>query len=110
MADAINIIDLYSDVGHYNFTTELKNKSLTFTIKWNEAIKIWHLDLFDNTNNKALCNGIPLVLGYEITKQFNWGIGTLFLIDLNARHDNLDATDATDSDLGDRVKLVWLDN
>ena len=105
----LTIIELHSDVGHYIFNTELMNKSLAFEVKWNQSLKIWHLDLFDNTNNVALGNGIPLVLGYNICKQFNWEIGTLFLIDIDADYDNLNASDANDDDLGDRVKLVWID-
>lgn len=98
-------IPLYSDVGHYKFTIDINNKNLTFEVKWNDAIQIWHLDIFDNTNNKQLCFGEPLVLGYEITKQFNWDIGTIALIDINASYDNLDATDATSSNLGDSILL-----
>lgn len=99
-------IPLYSDVGHYKFDIEINNKSLTITVIWNDTIQIWHINIFDNTNNVQLCFGEPLVLGYEITKQFNWDIGRWILIDINANHDNQDAVDATSENLGDSILLI----
>lgn len=102
VVDDLYEIELDSDVGHYEFNTELSGQNITFEIKWNEAIKIWTADITNNTTDQVLGYGFALLLGNNIVGQHNFNIGTLFMVDID---DN--GIDASDSDLGSRVKLFW---
>ncbi len=76
-------------------------EGLTYTIitKYNTRAKSWSIDLYES--GVLLSTGIGLLLGVNIIQQYNYNIGTLFMVDI----DRL-SLDATGDDLGTRVILV----
>ncbi len=94
----MNIIPLsknYSAV----FQIEILSETYEFRTLYNSRFNNWSFDLIKN--NVEIASGISMVLGTDIIKQFNLGLGVLFMVDLEQTN-----IDATAFDIGERVVLV----
>jgi hypothetical protein len=85
-----------------NFTTQLGAVKYYLEVKYNSRSGVWTLDLYDDATRAVIALGLPIVLGQDLLEPYNFGIGSLVAIDLNAT-----STDAGADDLGTRVALFW---
>ncbi len=55
--------------------TVLLGVTYTITVRWNALASLWYLDIND-VNNNPILNGVPMVAGVDLLKQFAYlGVG-----------------------------------
>jgi hypothetical protein len=90
-----------SDPAH-NFTVALGDVKYFFDVRYNDRSKTWVFDLYDDDTKTPLLKAIQLVLGSDLFEPYNFGIGSLLVVD-----ESYQSKDATFDDLGTRVKVYW---
>jgi len=93
-------IILTSD-GSQKFTIILDGINYSFNVMYNTRIGIWTANI--STEGVELVNGIALVGGVDIVKQFTFALKNLYIVNLNDPK-----IDATKENLGTDVKLYKL--
>ena len=87
------------------FTTQLGEPKLIFDIQWNDRTQLFSLTLSDETTQQVYFQGVPLVLGVDLLEPYNYGLGSLFVMDTTNRSQEANLTN-----FGDSVKLYWASN
>jgi hypothetical protein len=85
------------------FSCQLGIYRFRFQTLFNDYEQIWHFDLWDDTANTVIGYGIPLLLGVDLLRVFNLGIGSMFAADLSGAD-----AEAGPDDLGERVIVGYL--
>jgi len=58
-----------------NIQTSLLGVTYSLTVRWNALANLWYLDI-DDVNDDPILNGIPMVAGVNLLKQYTYlGIG-----------------------------------
>ena len=81
------------------FDIELNLEIYDFRILYNSRFKNWSFDILKN--DIEIISGVSMVLGSDIIAQFNLGLDSLFMVDLDQTN-----IDASAFDIGSRVVLV----
>lgn len=104
MAEEIPLTNNASSV----FDVELNGRTITLRTKFNtrgsggdSTLPYWTLDLFEG--DTPLAYGLSLVLGLDILKQLNLGLGAMFMFDRTET-----SKEATFDSLGADTILVYL--
>ena len=89
------------------FEINLNDRVITMQTKYNargsgitRTVPYWTIDLIEG--EQALAYGLALVLGVDILRQLNLGLGEIIMIDLTDTH-----TEATDESLGTEVVMAY---
>lgn len=99
-------IPLTSDTSQV-VTTTLNGVEYELAVKWGDIAGKWTLDITRVADQTVLATGLSLVLGVNIFANRGLdAIGSMMLVDTSRRDE--EATDA-DGDLGERVKLYFMD-
>jgi hypothetical protein len=85
------------------FTTQLGPKKYVIEVKYNDRSGVWTMDLADEVTTLPLLESIPLVLGTDLLGAYNFGIGSIIVVDTSNRSQDVGATD-----LGTRVRVYWI--
>ena len=85
-----------------SFTTQLGDAKYVFDLQWNDRTSQFSLTLSNEDTQQVYFEGIPLVLGTDHLEPYNYGIGSLLVVDTSNT-----GREATLSDFGDRVKIYW---
>ena len=93
-------IILTSD-GSQTFTIVLDGVNYSFTVSFNTRMGVWRANIA--TEGVILANGVTLVGGVDIVKQYTFILENLFMVNLNDPK-----VDATGDNLGTDVKLFKL--
>lgn len=86
----------------YTMTVQLGRIKYDFYVKFNSRSGVWTFDLAVSKTKETLLQSIPIVLGADLLAPYNFSIGRLVAVDSSNRN-----ADATDADLGTRLKLFW---
>lgn len=89
------------------FEITLNDRVITMQTKYNargsgitRTVPYWTIDLTEGQLNLAI--GLALVLGVDILRQLNLGIGEIIMVDLTSTH-----TEATSETLGTDVVMLY---
>jgi len=85
------------------FVTQLGDTKYRFDARFNDRSGVWTFDLTEDATQATLLQSVPLVLGCDLLAPYNFGIGSLLVMDTTNQ-----GRDATADDLGQRVKVYWL--
>jgi hypothetical protein len=77
-----------------------------YNVRMNDGVGGWTWDL-TGPDGTRLLSGIPLVLGMDMLSPHGLGIGGLLAVDTSGQDKEAGPDEA--DDLGERVKVVWLD-
>jgi hypothetical protein len=101
------LLAVVSDAPHYDFSSTLEGKLLTFELRWNERSGAWFLSLFDDTG-AAIFSGRRVVLGADLLgRSSDSRLPPGMLIAYDASGADLDAGR---NDLGSRVQLLYIES
>ncbi len=84
--------------GSQNFSTTLDDVVYDFKISYNTRVGIWTADIYQD--NIAIVEGIALVGGVDIDKQFTFKLKNLFTVNLSNSNN-----DAGPDDIGITARL-----
>lgn len=97
------IIELpFSSDPAQTFTTQLGDVKYFFEAKYNDRSGVWTVDIADAVSQATLVQSLPLVLGQDLLEPYNFGMGSLLVVDTSGR-----GVEAGPEDLGDRIKVFW---
>jgi hypothetical protein len=85
------------------FSITLQGEKYDCRVIWNFRWGVWTISF--SQGGEVLHNGIPIVSGVDLTKQYNFPIRNMYAVNLS----NPDI-DATDSNLGSSAKLFILED
>jgi hypothetical protein len=97
------------------FSTTLGGVEYRFECNYNERNGVWSFDLFDGNSLELLVAGVPILIGSDLLEPYALGIGSLYAVDVAAYFAAEEsgvlpqATDAGADDLGERVKVYYLE-
>lgn len=100
------VLPVGSDAPHYDFSSALEGKLLTFEVRWNERSGAWFLSLYDSTG-EPIFSGRRVVLGTNLlgrSADSRLPPGTLIAYDTSGAN-----LDAGRNDLGGRVQLLYVE-
>lgn len=83
-------------------TVQLGTRSLTFDLQWNDRRSWWTMTITDAPTSTILIEGIPLVLGSDLLRAYDLGLGHFIVIDETST-----ATEATSASLGTSTNVYW---
>lgn len=84
------------------FTCQCGDFLFQFDTLYNDFEGLWHFDLSDAQTGEMICSQVAVVLGIDLLRPLNLGIGSLFAAD------KTDADlEAGPDDLGDRVIVAY---
>lgn len=86
-----------------SFTCQLGDIKYFFEVQYNSRSSVWTMNLSDDSTRTRMLSGVPLVLGVDLLGPYNFGIGSMIVLDKTGQ-----GLDATANDLGDRVCLYWI--
>jgi len=101
---AILQLPVHSDIGNYEFKTDLEGTRFTFALRYNTRAARWIMDV-KQSDGTILLAGLPLVLGTDLIGRFqdvNLPQGNLFLINLGSQY-----TECGRDDLGENCLLMY---
>jgi hypothetical protein len=84
------------------FSCQLGIYRFRFHTLFNDYEGVWHFDLYDETAQAVIGYGIPILIGVDLLRVFNLGIGSMFAADMSGAD-----LDAGPEDLGDRVVVGY---
>lgn len=85
------------------FTCQLGEVKYYFEARINSRNGVWTLDMYDDATRAPIIQGMALVLGQDLLAPYNFGIGSLVVIDNSAQ-----GKEAGEEDLGARVAVYWV--
>jgi hypothetical protein len=85
------------------FISQLGDIKYRFDIQYNDRSGVWTLSLQEDLSELVLFQGVPMLLGVDLLRPYNFNIGQLVMLDTSAS-----LQDATDADFSDRVVLYWI--
>jgi len=83
-------------------TVQLGARSLQFDLQWNDRRNWWTMDITDSPTSTILIQGIPLVLGSDLLRAYDLGLGHFIVIDETSTD-----TEATFDSLGVSTNVYW---
>lgn len=101
------VIPTRTDEARYSIEIDLDQLTYRFDFDWNDRAEAWSFDLYD-ANNVLLLAGRRVVVGFPLINRFRDARlppGDLHAVDTSTA--NLDPKFA---DLGDRVKLLYVES
>jgi hypothetical protein len=100
------ILAAAADAPHFDFSSTLEGKLLTFEFRWNERSGAWFLSLFDDTG-APIFSGRRVVLGADLLgRSADSRLPPGMLIAYDTSGANLEAGR---NDLGGRVKILYVE-
>lgn len=84
-------------------TVQLGDNKYIMDVQWNDRGQYPTLSLSDAVTEQPIAQGLPMVLGVDLLNPYNFGIGTLIMVDTSGR-----GQETTVSELGKRVKMYWV--
>lgn len=72
-------------------------------LKYNDRSQLWTIGIIEEATKVVLIQGLALVLGQELLKPYNFGIGKLMVNDNRSR-----GIDADYDDFNDNCSLIWI--
>lgn len=84
-------------------TVQLGTRSLTFDLQWNDRRGWWTMSITDAPSSTILIQGVPLVLGSDLLRAYDLGIGHFLTFDESGT-----GTEATFDSLGVTTNVYWL--
>lgn len=97
-------IPLRNDIPSYEFKTELESVLYTFSVRWNERMATWIMDIGNDQGEPIIC-GIPLLTSVNMLAPFNNELlppGIFVMYDESGEEKNPDR-----SNLGVNIKLLY---
>ena len=98
----MTVIPLTTDKNQ-SFRATLEGRNFRFEVSYNSRSKVWEMDMRGIEDPTVAVNGVNLVTGTDLLKQYNLSLGSLLM--LNADDSLLDATA---DNLGASVVLALL--
>ncbi len=89
-------------VASQRFTIQLGSTKFSFTINWNDRAEYFTLKMVEEGTDETILEGVPVILGCDLLEPFNYGIGSLLVVDTSGRGE-----EAAIVDLGVRTQIYW---
>lgn len=89
-------------VAAQTFSIQLGDKKYKFDIQWNDRGQYFTASIADDVTLESLADGLALVLGVDILDDYNFGIGSIVVVDTANG-----GQEATPDNFGARVKMYW---
>jgi len=79
---------IFTSEPYQDLTIDWMDKSLKFTMYWNDEADGWFFDVTEMISNTILITGVALVLGADMFEPFALNIGGLFCVNELNTNDN----------------------
>lgn len=84
------------------FAFQMGDFKARFDIQWNDRGQYFTLSIYNDDTDEPVAYGLVLCLGVDILSPYNFGFGSLLMVDTSNT-----GTEAIVDSFGDSVKLYW---